>query len=62
MEIQRFDKFEYCYKTFSGFSVSKIIDEFNKLGQDGWELINEMKDNIGRNIYVFKRRLICNKV
>lgn len=59
MELQSYEKFEYTYKQFNGYSISKIVDELNKLGQEGWELINNIKDEIGRPRYIFKRTLIC---
>jgi len=59
MELQYFEKFEYTYKTYNGFTISKIIDELNKMGSDGWELIDGIKDEIGRNRYIFKRKITC---
>lgn len=59
MELQSYEKFEYTYKQFNGYSISKIVDELNKLGQEGWELISNIKDEIGRPRYIFKRTLIC---
>jgi len=59
MELQYFEKFEYTYKIYNGFTISKIIDELNKMGSDGWELIDGIKDEIGRNRYIFKRKIVC---
>ena len=59
MELQRYEKFEYTYKQFNGYSISKIVDELNKLGQEGWELISNIKDEIDRPRYILKRKLIC---
>lgn len=50
-------KFEYTYKQYNGFTISKIIDELNKMGADGWELISNIKDEIGRPRYIFKRNI-----
>jgi len=62
MEIQYYDKFEYAYKQYSGYTIAKVVDELNKMGQEGWELINNIKDEIGRPRYIFKRRIICKQV
>ena len=62
MELQYFDKFEYTYKQYAGYSIGKIVEELNKTGQEGWELINIIKDEIGRSRYIFKRRIICKQV
>lgn len=62
MQIEYYEKFEYMYKQFSGYSMSKIIGELNKLGQEGWELINDMKDEIGRPRYVFKRKIMSTNI
>ena len=62
MELQYFDKFEYTYKQYAGYSIGKILEELNKMGQEGWELINIIKDEIGRSRYIFKRRIICKQV
>lgn len=62
MEIQYYDKFEYTYKQYSGYTITKVVDELNKMGQEGWELINNIKDEIGRPRYIFKRRIICKQV
>lgn len=61
MELQYYDKFEYTVKQFSGYSISKIVDELNKLGQEGWELINNITDAIGRPQYILKRKITCQK-
>lgn len=62
MELQYFNKFEYTYKQYAGYSIGKIVEELNKMGQEGWELINIVKDEIGRSRYIFKRRIICKQV
>ena len=53
MELQYFEKFEYTYKQYAGYSIVKIVEELNKMGQEGWELLNIMKDEIGRPRYIF---------
>ena len=62
MELQYFDKFEYTYKQYAGYSIGKIVEELNKMGQEGWELINIVKDEIGRSRCIFKLRIICKQV
>ena len=62
MELQYFDKFEYTYKQYAGYSIGKIVEELNKMGHEGWELVNIIKDEIGRSRYIFKRRIICKQV
>ena len=37
MKIEAFDKFEYKCETFAGFSMSKVVEELNNLGAEGWE-------------------------
>lgn len=55
------EKFEYTYKAFNGFTIAKIVDELNNMGKDGWELISNLKDEIGRSRYIFKRKIIYNE-
>lgn len=62
MELEYYDKFEYMYKSFNGFSIAKIVEELNKLGQEGWELISNLRDEIGRTRYVFKRKIVCKTI
>lgn len=62
MELQYFEKFEYTYKQYAGYSIGKIVDELNKMGKEGWELISNIKDEIGRPQYIFKRKIVCNRV
>ena len=62
MDVQYIDKFEYIYKQFSAYSMSKIINEMNELGKEGWELISILKDEIGRSRYIFKRKIIETKI
>ncbi len=58
MENKVIRKFEYTYKQYNGFTISKIIEELNFMGQEGWELISNIKDEIGRPRYIFKREII----
>ena len=57
MKVQAYDTFEYKCQTFAGFSMSKVVEELNKLGADGWELITIIKDDISRNRYILKRKI-----
>lgn len=61
MELQYFEKFEYTYKQYAGYSIGKIVDELNRMGREGWELINNINDEIGRQQYIFKRKIIHNR-
>lgn len=51
------NKFEYTIKSYSGFTLSKIVEELNKMGQEGWELIHIIKDEVGRPRYLLKRQI-----
>ena len=62
MEIQYIDKFEYSFKSFNGYSIQKIVDEMNKLGNEGWEFITISNDNLGRSCYIFKRKIVSTRV
>lgn len=61
MELQYFEKFEYTYKQYAGYSIGKIVDELNRMGREGWELISNIKDELGRTQYIFKRKIIHNR-
>lgn len=61
MELQYFEKFEYTYKQYAGYSIGKIVDELNRMGREGWELINSIKDELSRTQYIFKRKIIHNR-
>jgi hypothetical protein len=39
MKLQAYDKYEYMWPNLSGFSLKAILDKFNQLGQEGWEVI-----------------------
>lgn len=56
MELANIEIFEYTYKQYGGYTIAKIVDELNKMGAEGWELISNMKDEIGRPRYIFKRK------
>ena len=39
MKYEAYDKYEYMLPNLSGYSLKGILDRFNKLGQEGWEVI-----------------------
>jgi len=56
------EKFEYIIKEYNGKTLKEISLDINKLGSEGWEIINISNlSNISSTIYnnvifVFKRR------
>lgn len=62
MVISDLKKIEYCYKSYNGYSINKIVDDMNKLGQDGWELVINIKDELGMNRYIFKREITTKRI
>lgn len=64
MTLEYYDKFEYMMLDISGRTNRGIIDELNKLGNDGWEVINlPHLDNgyISGNNILLKRKIITVK-
>lgn len=59
MELQAFDKFEYQVKTFRDTRPSDLTNKLNEIGNEGWELVNIVNNNIGNILYIFKRKLTC---
>jgi len=58
MEYQTFDKFEYKYE--QRIPLYNLEEYLNKLGKDGWEVIDMKSSQDGRFITIlFKRKLIC---
>ena len=45
MKYQAYDKYEYMWPNLSGFSLKAILDKFNQLGQEGWEVITFSLNN-----------------
>ena len=45
MKYEAYDKYEYMWPNLSGYSLKGIIDKFNQLGQEGWEVITFNLDN-----------------
>jgi hypothetical protein len=45
MKLQAYDKYEYMWPNLSGFSLKAILDKFNQLGQEGWEVITFSLDS-----------------
>ena len=56
MELQSYEKFEYTYKQFNGYSISKIVDELNKLGvefsryKDRWDKLSRSIETVNKDI------------
>jgi hypothetical protein len=40
MKYETYDKYEYMWPNLSGYSIKGILEQFNKLGQEGWEVIS----------------------
>ena len=40
MILESYDKYEYMWPNLSGYSIKRILEQFNKLGQEGWEVIS----------------------
>lgn len=38
--MNAYPKYEYIGRSFNGMTTNAIIEELNKLGDNGWELIN----------------------
>lgn len=53
MEYQSFDRYEYKTININSYNYN-FEKEFNKLGNEGWELIINYN-----NIFIFKRKLSC---
>ena len=58
MMLESYDKYEYMWPNLSGYSIKKILDEFNKLGKEGWEVISFNLDNCQA---LLKRKIIVTK-
>lgn len=57
------EKFEYHFCNYSGKNTREIFNELNKMGSEGWELINlpeltESGINANLPLFVFKRNVI----
>ena len=56
------EKYEYKMRCFDGLTSSAILEELNKMGQEGWELINNVSNlqctgiNTSLSMFIFKRR------
>ena len=58
MEYQTFDKFEYKYE--QRIPLYNLEEYLNKLGKDGWEVINIKFSPDNHFVYtLLKRKLIC---
>lgn len=45
MVLESYDKYEYIWPNLSGYSIKGILDKFNQLGQEGWEVISFSLDS-----------------
>ena len=58
MILESYDKYEYMWPNLSGYSIKRILEQFNKLGQEGWEVISFNLDNCHA---LLKRKIIVTK-
>lgn len=58
MIIQGIDKFEYCYIVLKS-SIQYTLKDLNKLGQEGWEIVQLEKPKSTGDTYkaLFKRKI-----
>jgi hypothetical protein len=59
MVLESYDKYEYMWPNLSGLTIKGILDKFNKLGQEGWEVISFSLDNYQA---LLKRKITVTKV
>lgn len=59
MMLESYDKFEYIWPNLAGYSIKGILDKFNQLGQEGWEVISFNLDNCQA---LLKRKITVTKV
>ena len=59
MILESYDKYEYMWPNLSGYTLKAILDKFNQLGQEGWEVISLNLDNCHA---LLKRKIIVTKV
>lgn len=59
MILESYDKYEYMWPNLSGYSIKRILEQFNKLGQEGWEVISFNLDSCQA---LLKRKIIVTKV
>lgn len=45
MVLESYDKYEYMWPNLSGYTLKAILDKFNQLGQEGWEVISFSLDS-----------------
>ena len=59
MVLESYDKYEYMWPNLSGYTIKAILDKFNQLGQEGWEVISFSLDSCQA---LLKRKIIVTKV
>jgi len=59
MMLESYDKYEYMWPNLSGYTLKAILDKFNQLGQEGWEVIIFSLDNCQA---LLKRKITVTKV
>ena len=59
MVLESYDKYEYMWPNLSGYTLKAILDKFNQLGQEGWEVIIFSLDNCQA---LLKRKITVTKV
>lgn len=58
MTLQYYDQFEYRAESWRAMKTKDLVAEMNKLGKEGWELINIVSTDVGNKMYLFKRKLV----
>ncbi len=57
--LEAYDKFEYMWPNLSGYTLKAILDKFNQLGQEGWEVISFNLDSCQA---LLKRKITCDYI
>ena len=61
MTLEYYDKYEYMCPNLSGYTLKTIVDKFNQLGKEGWEVIVFNTDELNYQA-LLKRKIIVTKV
>ena len=59
MVLESYDKYEYIWPNLSGYTIKGILDKFNQLGQEGWEVISF---SLNTSQALLKRKITVTKV
>ena len=59
MVLESYDKYEYMWSNLSGYTIKAILDKFNQLGQEGWEVITFNLDSCQA---LLKRKITVTKI